>query len=278
MSKRALLIGVNQCRIPGADLRGCVNDVKNLSAALVEVLGFAKSDISTLLDLHATKKAIITGIHRLVRASKSGDVGWLHFSGLGSNLPDKEGDEADYREEAICPTDLDWRDPLTLSALGQSLDAVKPGVELVVTLDCCFSGTNTRAIQPPDAPVIPRYLPSPWDLVATESGRALRGKRNSLGVSRTRSKAVRDTNRPWIVIQGSLENETAADAKLGGSYSGAFTSALVWAIRQRPSSSYLELLGSTAERLKELKFEQTPVLIGPGQRLKRPFLEPSNPV
>ena len=28
MAKRALLIGINQYQIPGADLRGCVNDVR----------------------------------------------------------------------------------------------------------------------------------------------------------------------------------------------------------------------------------------------------------
>ena len=278
MSKRALLIGINRYRIPGADLRGCVNDVTNLTAALVEVLGFAKSDISTLLDAQATKRAIGAGIQRLVRTSKPGDVGWLHFSGHGSNFPDKEGDEADYREEALCPTDLDWRDPLTVTSLGHALDAVARRVELVVTLDCCFSGSNTRALQAPDAPVIARYLPSPWDLVAAESGRALRGERNSLGTSRTRSKVVRDTDLRWIVMQASLETEIAADALLGGVYEGVFTSALVWAIRHRPASSYVELLAATAKRLKALKFDQTPVLIGPGQRLKRPFLESSDAV
>ena len=28
MAKRALLIGINKYQMPGADLRGCVNDVK----------------------------------------------------------------------------------------------------------------------------------------------------------------------------------------------------------------------------------------------------------
>jgi len=50
MAKRALLIGINKYQIPGADLRGCVNDVKDLSAALVEFYGFKKSDITVLAD------------------------------------------------------------------------------------------------------------------------------------------------------------------------------------------------------------------------------------
>src|SRR6187399_1820201 len=46
-NKRAVLIGVNRYRLPGADLRGCVNDVKNLQAILSRRYGFAKSDIVT---------------------------------------------------------------------------------------------------------------------------------------------------------------------------------------------------------------------------------------
>ena len=42
MAKRALLIGINRYQIAGADLRGCVNDVQDVAAALVEFYGFAK--------------------------------------------------------------------------------------------------------------------------------------------------------------------------------------------------------------------------------------------
>ena len=33
MAKRAVLVGLNRYRIPGADLRGCVNDVMNMQTA-----------------------------------------------------------------------------------------------------------------------------------------------------------------------------------------------------------------------------------------------------
>ena len=58
MSKRALLIGVNEYAIPGANLRGCVNDVHNIAGALPELYGFAESDITMLLDDAATKARI----------------------------------------------------------------------------------------------------------------------------------------------------------------------------------------------------------------------------
>ena len=40
MAKRALLVGINKYQVPGADLRGCVNDVKDLSEALIKFSGF----------------------------------------------------------------------------------------------------------------------------------------------------------------------------------------------------------------------------------------------
>ena len=72
MAKRALLIGVNKYLIPGADLRGCVNDVVDLSAVLTQFGGFRKSDIKVLTDAAATKKAMLAGIKALVKASKKG--------------------------------------------------------------------------------------------------------------------------------------------------------------------------------------------------------------
>ncbi len=48
MAKRAVLIGVNRYRMPGADLRGCVNDVQNMQGLLTRQFAFAPADIETL--------------------------------------------------------------------------------------------------------------------------------------------------------------------------------------------------------------------------------------
>src|SRR5262245_1686310 len=106
MAKRALLIGINKYQIAGADLRGCVNDVEDLRNARTENHGFDKKGITVMTDSAATKKAMETGIKRLIRDSKKGDVALLHYSGHGSNVPDDNGDESDGRDETLCPTDL----------------------------------------------------------------------------------------------------------------------------------------------------------------------------
>ena len=226
MTNRALLIGINRYKIPGADLRGCVNDVKNLQGALTKYYGFKAGDIAVLTDLAATKKAMQAAIRNLVSEARAGDVLLLHYSGHGANVPDKNGDEADYRDEILCPTDLDWKDPLTDDWLRTTFNKLRKGVSLTVIMDCCHSGSNTRALLAPDAPRMSRYLPNPWDMMAQESGRKLRGKvRGELRASTRAMRAKSDVvvaDIPEVLIPFPIQNETrrhatdSAAARQGG--------------------------------------------------------------
>jgi hypothetical protein len=278
MAKKALLVGINRYKVPGADLRGCVNDVKNLRAVLTTHYGFSSKDIVTLTDFAATTGRMRDAVTKLVTDAKRGDVLLFHYSGHGANVPDKDGDEADRRDEILCPTDLDWKDPFLDDWLRRTFDRLPAGVSLTVIMDCCHSGTNTRAILPPDAPLIPRYLPNPWDLVAAESGRRLRGKvKGSLRRSTParRKKDVVAVNIPEVLITGCRDTQTSADAEIGGSFNGALTYNLVAAIKAaRGRLTYRELHGGTVKRLKRDGFSQVPQLEGRGSAFDRPFLSP----
>src|SRR6185503_11763284 len=231
MAKRALLIGINRYQIAGADLRGCVNDVEDLSQVLLSFHGFKAADITKLTDGAATKKAIQSGIKKLLRGLKKGDVALLHYSGHGSNVPDDNGDEADGRDEILCPTDLDWKDPLRDDWLRSTFDGLRDGVSFTAIMDCCHSGTNTREFLPPDAPVKQRYLPSPWGLVAAESGRSLpRQVLSELRKSPPAARKVRDivsADLPELLLTGCRDTQTSADAFINGRYNGALTYGLV---------------------------------------------------
>lgn len=267
MAKRALLIGINKYQIAGADLRGCVNDVKGLSAALVEFHGFKTGDIAVLTDGDATKKAMQAGIKKLVGDAKKGDVAVLHYSGHGSNVPDDNKDEADGRDEILCPTDLDWDSPFRDDWLRTTFDGLRAGVSFTVIMDCCHSGTNTRAILPPDAPVKERYLPSPWGLAAVESGRSLPRKVTSelRRAPRSTRKAndIVNAELPEVLVTGCRDTQTSADAFINGTYNGALTFALVEAIRQSKGRlTYRELHERASGVLKKRKFDQVPQLEG----------------
>ncbi len=279
MGKKALLIGINRYKIPGADLRGCVNDVKNMQSILTQKYGFAGKDIATVTDLAATTKAMQAAVSKLIREARKGDVLLLHYSGHGSNVPDANGDEADRRDEILCPTDLDWKKPLLDDWLRKTFDGLRAGVSLTVVMDCCYSGSNTRVFLPPDAPRIQRYLPSPWDLLAAESGRKLRGKvQGSLRSSATatrKKKDVIDVKIPELLITGCRDTQTSADAHLGGTFNGALTYCLVETLKSAGGSiSYRKLHEQTVKRLKQGGFDQVPQLEGMGIKFDRPFLSP----
>ena len=275
MAKRALLIGINKYQIDGADLRGCVNDVQDLSAALVECYGFKKSDIAVLTDAAATKKAMQAGMKALVRDSKKGDVAVIHYSGHGSNVPDDNGDESDGRDEILCPTDLNWDDPLRDDWLRTTFDGLKEGVSLTVIMDCCHSGTNTRAFLPPDAPIRQRYLPSPSSLRRAETGRSIptvtTAIRRSTPAAR-KSKDIVKADLPELLITGCRDTQTSADAFINGRYNGALTYALVEAMRKgKGALTYNQLHDRASAVLKAKKFEQVPQLEGRHDRFDSPL-------
>jgi len=214
-----------------------------------------------------------------VSQARAGDVLLLHYSGHGANVPDKDGDEADHRDEILCPTDLDWKDPLTDDWLRTTFDKLRKGVSLTVIMDCCYSGTNTRALLPPDAPVISRYLPNPWDIMAEESGRKLRGKQR--GEMRASSRAQRkksdivEVDIPELLITGCRDTQTSADAYIGKSYNGALTYHLVAALNEAMGNiSYRDLHGKTLTKLKQDDYDQVPQLEGRKEQFDRLFLSP----
>ncbi len=206
---------------------------------------------------------------------------FLHFSGHGSNVPDDNGDEADNRDEILCPTDLDWYDPLRDDWLRNVFDGLRAGVSLTVITDCCHSGTITRAIEPPDAPIIERYLPSPWDLVAVESGRSLTGTARGRCIRRRRPSELPATSFavdiPEVLISGCRADQTSADAAIAGGFAGALTYNLVEALTEAEAPlSYRDLHDQTRAKLKHGRYEQFPQLEGNEARLDQPFLSRSN--
>ncbi|MCX5909662.1 MAG: caspase family protein, partial [Deltaproteobacteria bacterium] len=93
MAKKALLVGINHYQMMGSDLQGCVNDVTNVRDILRKYFGFKNDDIRMIIDERATKKAILERLQWLVRGAKNGDQLLFHFSGHGSQVRDREGDE-----------------------------------------------------------------------------------------------------------------------------------------------------------------------------------------
>ena len=84
--RKALLIGINYFGQRG-QLRGCINDVKNMSAYLNGHFGYAREDMVILTDdqqnpmSQPTKANIIRAMHWLVKDAKPNDSLFFHYSG-----------------------------------------------------------------------------------------------------------------------------------------------------------------------------------------------------
>jgi metacaspase-1 len=276
MARKALLCGVNEYQIPGANLRGCVNDVENIRGVLEDVCGFEASDITVLINEQVTKAAIETELAKLVSGAAAGDVLYFHFSGHGSNVADKDGDEPDGRDEIFCPNDLDWDDPLLDDSIRKLLDGLPAGANLTFVSDCCHSGTITRALEPPDVPCKQRYLPDPRDLRVVESGRtpggAMRGRANYRSLDAPSD--INDADLPEMLITGCRADQTSADAFIDNDYHGALTHSLAAALRESGGKlTYRQLHADVLQRLEDGGYDQTPQLEGRSARFDLPFLE-----
>ena len=92
--KRGLLVGINYI---GTDLelRGCVNDVRNVNNFLLSI-GYLQKNIRRLTDntiQKPTKQNITTNLINMINNANTGDELFFLYSGHGTQITDTSGDE-----------------------------------------------------------------------------------------------------------------------------------------------------------------------------------------
>lgn len=263
MAKKALLVGINDYK-GISDLRGCINDVTNMRDILKTYLGFTNNDIRVLVDSRATKANIIARLQYMVKTAKPGDFLVFHFSGHGSQIRDRDGDElVDHMDELICPYDMNWDGTyITDDTLNSIFSKLPNGVLLEVFLDSCHSGTGLKDANlgrpenlGPEQPTLNRYLPPPPDIECR-----LEGDEDDLEPPRTFAGASRSTVH-HILWAGCKDNQTSADAYINNSYNGAFTYYFCKNMRSSGGSiSRKELLSRVRQSLRNGGYSQVPQL------------------
>jgi len=113
--KLALCIGINDYPGTGNDLSGCVNDANDWGTTLAEK-GFT---VKKLLNKNATRKNILDNLKTFIDKAVKGDSIIFQYSGHGSYVPDKDGDESDGTDECWCPYDLYTKGPITDDELNE---------------------------------------------------------------------------------------------------------------------------------------------------------------
>jgi metacaspase-1 len=167
MATKAFLVGINDytpCGPGGNDLRGCVNDVRDMANTLV-ILGFDPKKIKILTNCTATKDNIISGLNSLISGTSKGDTIVFYYSGHGSYVPDIHGDDIDKFDEILCPHDINFAKKIYIldDELRAIFSNIPAGVNLEVIADSCHSGTVTRG-EVSDNAGTERFMEPPLDM------------------------------------------------------------------------------------------------------------------
>jgi metacaspase-1 len=263
MKKQALLVGINDYQGIN-DLQGCINDVTNVRSILKTFFGFSNSEIRVLTDSRATKKNILSRLGKMVKSAVNGDYLIFQFSGHGSQIRDREGDElSDHMDELICPYDMNWDDGfISDDTLREILQELKKGVRMEILLDSCHSGTGTREIVPDltsgqlyCTSVRNRYMAPPVDIECRYLG-----DEDLLKPARS-FRTDREIIMNHVLWTGCRDNQTSADAMIDGHYNGAFSYYFCKHVRESGGNiSRADLLFRVRNSLKYNKYDQVPQL------------------
>lgn len=276
---RAVLVGVDVYERPDVPrLRGCVNDVMLVRRTLKRYFGVPNEDIRVVVDERATKANILHRLAAMTEQAEPGDVLVFYFSGHGSQIRDRDGDElTDQLDEVLCPFDIDW-DRRTY-ILDDDVDAVfaslPPGVLLEGLFDCCFWGAGPRALAGEPRPQAMRsdlrWLPPPLDIAARSEGEEDVLAQHTFA----QCECFADRNVHWAA---SREGQPAAEDDFEGRAHGIFT---YWGCRfieenlaARGPGGYSrgQLLADLRDYLATLGYPQTPELSAPAPlRERAPF-------
>jgi Caspase domain len=268
----ALLVGIDQ--YPSfSKLSGCVNDVRVLRETLVGPFEFPEQQVTVLLDEQATRAGILEAMNDLAGTVGKDDVVVFHYSGHGSRMTDREGDEADGMDETIVPYDSSRKDEnrdITDDEIYEwllRLTAKTPHITLI--FDCCHSGTivrdafgeQSRWVEDDERP-IDQLPPSP---ISDVTRSLLTAATREVGASGWLPLGER-----YVLLAGCSSSESSYEVKAGEGEvrHGALTFFLHQELRRIGSgATYLDVFEKVAPRVTALYPRQHPQLEGARDRV-----------
>lgn len=125
----------------------CTKDGDNMME-LWQACGLPAQNVKKLFNNDGNKEAVYQAVQELGSRCKAGDYFIFYYSGHGTSVPDKDGDEEDGKDEAFCLVTpdgkLDYEGFMTddeFADLMTDQSNIPEGVKIIVLSDCCHSGT-----------------------------------------------------------------------------------------------------------------------------------------
>lgn len=237
MSKIALLIGINYVGSQ-YELSGCINDIKNTKDVLMNIYKYEEENIICLTDESEekpTKHNILGRLNELVSRSNTENITeiWISYSGHGSYVHDKSGDENDERDECLVPLDYNQYGLIKDDVINKTLNGMNKEVNVVAIVDACHSET---------------MFDLPYKYIS--------------GVKHVIENKENKINSNCIMISGCKDTQTSADAyNINNSreFAGAMTTALLNVLKKyNYTVPCWVLLRDMRKFLKKRKFSQIP--------------------
>jgi hypothetical protein len=262
--KLALSVGIND--FPSSPLRGCINDSNMVSKLLKDKFGY---DVVQLLNEQATRLSIVSFIKSMAIKSEPGDSFVIHASSHGTQVRDRNNEELDGLDEAlVCYFEQgqDFMDHLLIDDdFSDLISKFNQESNITFLMDCCHSGTSTRAAFFA-GDVVSRFIKPPNGRDAVP---AKYYNKNTLSYACSRvCNLFRSTPKKNKLINGDImgvvlsackDNQTAADAFIDGSYCGAFSKNLVKAVNESRTLRVDDVFKAMVTNVKS-KFKQDPQL------------------
>ena len=280
----AVVVGINHYASGViSDLGGCANDARAVYGFLTQRLGVPTEDIRLLTstgvepeDRLPSRHNIIDGWRWLIDQAESGDQLFFHFSGHGSQTISIDRNEPDGYDETLVPCDSRTDDESgspVYDILDKELAALialaeAKGALVTVVLDCCHSGSGTRALVP---------------VRRTAADRRMRPAATLLPeISRTQSVIGRHAHKPvsaahWsrkfgnehVLMSGCRDEEMSHEYRspTNGAWYGAMTFFLLQKLQGlRPDMTWREVHDAVQTHVHNVYSRQLPQLEGPGNR------------
>lgn len=241
-----LLIGINY-EGTNYQLENCVHDIEHVMNQLLMPQLKAKkgqmifmSDRQHGTDLYPTANNIRKQLDHFIKNLNNTKQGYFHYSGHGSYVRDKSGDEMDKRDEVLVPIDADYSGYLTDDEMFERfIRRLTSDVKLTVTSDSCHSGTVLD-------------LPYKWNLDGSYS---VESKLSSQEIA-----SLPDV----VLLSGCRDNQTSADGGVipgENKGAGAMTAAYLQTLKDHNFVlTYRQLLKGIRDHLKKEGFSQRPQL------------------
>lgn len=258
--KLALCIGINDYPGTGSDLSGCVNDANDWGKVLSQK-GFS---VKKLLDKEATRKNILDNLKAMIDSVVKGDSVIFQYSGHGTYIADKDGDESDGTDECLCPYDLYTKGPITDDELNDLFTSKKNGVKLVLFSDSCHSGTVTRFAPGTTPPATSGKNPQIRKVKFLPPANFLSPKELSkLGMIRTFRRSSPPGRYGSLLMSGCQDVEYSYDAYFQNRPNGAFTYVALETLKKlKPTATYQDWYKAIRQALPSQQYPQSPNLYG----------------